>query len=775
MRRSALSSFQPRMDFLAPPSPLDAFFRPKSVAVIGASETPGALGRTFLWNLISSPFGGVVVPVHPSREHVLGVQCVRTLRSINRPVDLAIIACDPGSVSLALQDCLVMGTKAVIVATAADLPAAHLEGARKTGLRILGPDSLGLLSPHGHLNASYAASPMPRAGNVAFLSQSGALCSAVLDWSARQNTGFSAFVSTGQLADVGWGDLLDHFTADAKTRSILVYLESIDEARSFLSAAREASLAKPVLAICPADDPVLDAAFQRCGVLRVERIAELFSMADVLAKQPRPRGPRLHLVTNAGGPAALAAKALPGGIDAIDDLGLAATPEALSGALAAALASPETDGVLAILTPQVNSDPLEAARQVAAQSKGSSKPVLASWMGGPAVEAGRQHLADSGIPVFNFPDTAARAFHYSWLYEDRQRALYETPTLADPLASTADAATVIASARQRQSTTLDDAELAGLFHAYGLEFHPDPPPGFEFYLGSRLDPRFGPYLIVGLGGRLGRVINDHALGLPPLTTTLARRMLEKTLLYQGLAAEGADLAALEQTIVRFGQLIAEQPAISSIDIAPLVLSTDAIYLKTARVRLHAPGKEESRLAIRPYPAQYTRSWTARNGLEFLLRPIRPEDEPLLVGFHEALSDRTVYMRYLQMLKLEQRVSHERLTRICFNDYDRELALVAETEVDGERRVVAVARLARLRQHLEQAEVAVVVADAWQGVGLGSELLRRLVDIGRQEKVKRLWADILADNSKMQRLCESLGFRIHREDLSDSVVTGFLDL
>ena len=207
------------MDFLSTPQPLDVFFRPKSVAVIGATDAPNSIGRTLLWNLISSPFGGVVLPIHPTREHVLGVACHRTLRAVDRPVDLVIIACDRGLVPVAVQDCLVMDAKAMIITSDSEVPVEYIAAARQKKIRILGPDSLGVLNPLTQLNASYAAT-MPKAGSVAFLSQSGALCTAVLDWSARHNVGFSAFVSTGAMADIGWGDLLDHFAADPKTRSI---------------------------------------------------------------------------------------------------------------------------------------------------------------------------------------------------------------------------------------------------------------------------------------------------------------------------------------------------------------------------------------------------------------------------------------------------------------------------------------------------------------------------------------------------------------------------
>jgi acetyltransferase len=306
--------------------------------------------------------------------------------------------------------------------------------------------------------------------------------------------------------------------------------------------------------------------------------------------------------------------------------------------------------------------------------------------------------------------------------------------------------------------------------------------GYELILGSSVDPQFGPVILFGSGGQLVEVYRDRALALPPLNTTLAQRMMEQTKVFTALKGvrgrKPINMAALEALLVRFSQLVVEQRWIAEIDINPLLASPDHLLALDARVVLHGPAVTLDQLpkpAIRPYPFQYVSSWTMKNGNQVTIRPIRPEDEPLMVKFHETLSDRTVYLRYFCSLSLSQRVAHERLLRICFGDYDREMALVAE-RVDpatGERGIIGVGRINRLHGKNE-AEVAVLVADQYQNLGLGNELLRRVVQIAREEKLSQVSAEMMPDNVAMQVIMKRLGFGVRTsEDLTS--VRAFLDL
>jgi acetyltransferase len=879
------------------PQPLDVFFSPENVAVVGATETPGSVGRTILWNLISTPFGGTVFPVNLKRPSVLGIKAYPSVTAVPAEVDLAVIITPAPAIPGVIRDCAAAGVKGAIVISAgfkemgpqgAELERQVLVEARKGGIRVIGPNCLGVMSPPTGLNATFGRG-MARPGSVGFISQSGALCTAVLDWSFRELVGFSAFLSIGAMVDVGWGDLIYYLGDDPRTKSILIYMESIGDARSFLSAAREVALAKPIIVIkagrtaqggkaaashtgsLVGSDDVFDAAFERSGVLRVNDISDLFHMAEVLAKQPPPKGPKLTILTNAGGPAVLATDALitSGGeltelsketfaefntflptswsrnnpVDIIGD----ATPERYAKALNTAAKDPNSDGMLVILTPQDMTDPTQIAEQLKPYASMGGKPVLASWMGGPEVAAGESILNAAGIPTFNYPDTAARMFTHMWHYSANLRSLYETPVLAPATPERTRAEKIIQDARQGGRTILTEFESKQVLAAYGIPIvetrvakteqeavkaageigYPvvlklfsetithktdvggvqlnlkdaaavsaayrriesavkekageghflgvtvQPMiklEGYEIILGSSLDPQFGPVILFGLGGQLVEVFKDRALGLPPLNTTLARRMMEKTKIYKALKGvrgrKAVDLVELEQMMVRFSQLVVEQRWIKEIDINPMLASPDRLVALDARVVVHDLSVREEdlpKLAIMPYPSQYVSPWKMKDGKEVLVRPIRPEDEPLIVKFHETLSERTVYLRYLQALKLSQRVAHERLTRICFNDYDREMALVVETKdaAGSEPKILGVGRLRKIPGS-NDGEFAILVSDQFQGQGLGTELVRRLVEVGRQEKLGKIIGDVLQDNVVMRRVCEKLGFTMTGE-------------
>src|SRR5688572_30100324 len=505
--------------------PLDAIFAPHNVAVIGATETANSVGRTVLWNLISHPFGGTVFPVNPKRPSVLGIKAYPNVGSVPEKVDLAVVVTPAPAVPGIIGECADAGVKGAIVISAGfkelgppgvELERGVLENARRGRIRLIGPNCLGVMNPLTGLNATFAKG-MARPGNVAFISQSGALLTAVLDWSFKEQVGFSAFCSVGSMLDVGWGDLIDYFGNDPRTHAILFYMESIGDARSFLSAAREVALTKPIIVIkagrteaaakaaashtgsLTGSDEVLTAAFRRVGVLRVENISDLFYMAEVLAKQPRPAGPRLTILTNAGGPGVLATDALieaggelaqlaPQTVEAlnkllpphwsrsnpVDILGDAG-PDRYAKALEIAAADPNSDGLLVILTPQDMTDPTqtaEALKPYARAEATAGKPVLASWMGGPDVAAGEAILNRAGIPTFGFPDTAARAFYYMWRYTDSLRGLYETPAshAADgaPALARAEAFELITAARREGRTLLDEVESKRLLAAYDI-------------------------------------------------------------------------------------------------------------------------------------------------------------------------------------------------------------------------------------------------------------------------------------------------------------------
>jgi acetyltransferase len=310
------------------------------------------------------------------------------------------------------------------------------------------------------------------------------------------------------------------------------------------------------------------------------------------------------------------------------------------------------------------------------------------------------------------------------------------------------------------------SEKAGRQHFLGVTVQPMVSrAGLELILGSSIDPQFGPVLLFGAGGKYVEIFKDTVLGLPPLNATLARRLMEGTRVFtalQGVRSQApVNLAALEQLLVRFSTLVAEQPWIAEIDINPLLVSSEGMLALDARVVLHPSDTAEERLprlAIRPYPTRYVTPWKLKNGAEVTIRPIRPEDEPLMVEFHRMLSERSVYLRYFSPLKLDDRVAHERLSRLCFIDYDREMALVVEHREGKTQRpqILGVGRLGKLHG-TNEAEFALTIADQWHGQGLGTQLLKLLVQIGRDEKLERITASILADNREMEHMARKAGF------------------
>ncbi len=505
--------------------PLDAIFAPRSVAVIGATEKPGSVGRAILRNLVSNPFGGTVYPVNPHRPSVLGIKAYPTIGAVPESVDLAVVATPARVVPSVIAECVAAGASGAIIISAgfrevgpegAELERQVLEAAGRGPMRVIGPNCLGVMRPGSGFNATFATQ-IARPGSVGFLSQSGALCTAILDWSLQVNVGFSAFVSIGSMLDVGWGDLIDYLGDDPDTKCIVIYMESIGDARSFLSASREVALAKPIIVIkagrtaaaakaaashtgsLAGSDEVLDAAFRRVGILRVNSISQLFEMAEVLAKQPRPSGPKLAIVTNAGGPGVLATDALiesrgelaeisPTTLEALDafvpaawshgnplDILGDADAQRYARTLEVTARDPGIDGLMVILTPQAMSEPTATAQELCRYARIAGKPVLACWMGGEEVVPGKRILDTAGIPALDYPDNAARIFTTMWRSYYNLQALYEIPHEPSGGEMTADgknarehAKVIVETARARGQNALTEAESKQMLAAYGI-------------------------------------------------------------------------------------------------------------------------------------------------------------------------------------------------------------------------------------------------------------------------------------------------------------------
>jgi len=870
---------------------LDPIFHPESVAVIGASATPGSVGNILIHNLTTNQFNGVIYPVNPRRRAIRGIHCYPSIGDIPEEVDLAVIATPAATVPGVLEQCVQKGVRGAIVISAgfSELGAEGRALEQKIvsithgRMRVIGPNCLGVICPGVGLNASFASST-PRAGHLALLSQSGAICTSILDWAQEVNIGFSNFVSVGSMVDVDFGDLIDYFGEDPHTRSIILYMESIGNVRKFLSAARAVARNKPIVVIksgrheagaraaashtgaMAGSDAVYEAAFRRAGVLRVKTISELFNMAEILATQTMPRGPALAIVTNAGGPGVMATDALmlQGGelaelspethaelnevlppywshnnpIDILGD----ATPERYRKTVEICVRDPNVQGLLVLLTPQAMTDPTETARQLLPFAHLSEKPILASWMGGADVREGRHILNMAGFPTFDSPEEAIQAFLNMVQYKRNQELLYETPEALPEgwSPNSGRVQEIIDTARSQDRTLLTEWEAKEILAAYDIPVVPTVAcrtvkeavaaaerlgypvvlkllsqqithksdvggvqldlrdeaavrqafatiesnlvqrgqqdafdgvtvqpmvrsAGYELIVGSSLDRQFGPVLLFGAGGVMVEVLKDRALGLPPLNRALARRLMEQTLIYKALRGvrgkPPVPLAELEALLVRFGQLIVDFPDIAEVDINPLLASPEQIIALDARVLLTKPDLPEEqrpRLAIMPYPNQYISHFNLADGTEILVRPIRPEDEPLVVEFHAGHSDQTLRWRYLGLVR---HLTRDNLIRLCHLDYDRELALAGVWhDPEGRPHLTGVARY-YLHPETGDAEFALVVGDPWQRRGIGTQLIQRLIAVARERGVRRLVGQVFADNTPMLSLMRKLGFHV----------------
>jgi acetyltransferase len=886
---------------------LEKIFAPKRIAVIGASDDPGSVGYTILKNLIGSGFSGVVYPVNLKRESVMGIAAYPSLKAIPKQVDLAIIATPARTVPDLVEECGQAGVLGVIIISAGfkeigeegrRLEEEILKRARPYGVRIIGPNCLGVIVPQIRLNASFAAS-MPQPGNIALISQSGALCTAILDWSLREGVGFSHFVSIGDMLDVDFGDLIDYFGADPRTRSIILYIESLTNARKFMSAARAFARTKPIVVVksgrspeaaqaaashtgaLAGEDIIYDAAFQRAGIVRVEEIADLFNCAEILAKQRNPKGPNLAIITNAGGPGVMATDALlkyggklaPLAPETLEELDKAlppywshgnpidilgdASPERYARALEIVLKDKGVDGVLVILTPQAMTDPTGVARQVIHVSKEAPKPVLAAWMGGESVEEGIELLNRMGVPTYSTPEQAAKTFSYMYSYTHNLELLYETPKdirvdfqldrrrvkeifdmimmegqelLSEPVSKSlletygipvakpyparspeeavalaerigypvvlkllspqishkSDVGGVLLDLHSPEAVRrgfqeiverVKQAEPLAQIEGVTVQKMIKAENAYEVILGAKKDPTFGAVILFGMGGIAAEVFQDRAVGLPPLNERLAQRLIESIKGYKVLKGfrgrPAVDLDLLKEILIRFSYLVVDYPEIKEMDINPLLIGPEGAWALDARVVVDKAAltqgvKPYSHLAIRPYPEELVRQARLKDGTPLILRPIKPEDEPLWHEMLSTFSQATIRFRFFSQIG---EITHEFATRYCFIDYEREVAIVAELEEAGRRRLIGVGRLTS-GPDLEEAELAVVVGDPWQGRGAGTLLTDYCLEIARARGLKRIIAEMLPDNVVIIEMLRRRGFALERVE---DVVRGVLPL
>jgi len=886
---------------------LNNIFNPQRIALIGVTTNPNSVSGKVLINLVSGGFRGVVYPVNPDHEAVMGIPCYSAIQTLPRIPDLAIICTPAEKVPSVIKECGDFGIRGIIIMSAGFKEIGEegrkLEEQIKVeirnfeGMRVIGPNCLGIIVPGLKLNASFAAD-MPRPGNIAFISQSGALCTSVLDWALDGKIGFSQFVSIGNSLDVEFGDLIDYFGEDENTHCIILYIESIRNPRKFMTAARAFARKKPIIVYkagrfpesaqvaashtgaMASEDAVYDAAFQRAGLARVYEIGDIFSVAELIGRSRFPQGPRLGIVTNAGGPGVMATDALiaaNGQLSELSEETIArlnenlpeywshgnpvdvlgdARAKRIAKATQIVLDDTGVDAVLVILTPQAMTNPNATAKEISALVPGTAKPILAAWLGGQSMHEADDILVENGIPSYKTPEQAIRAFMTMVAYNRNLKTLYETPkdipvdftldrqqlrdafdrmvgaddkilsedtsksilenfgisTTKPFLAVNADQAAEI-SARISYPVVLKilspdithKSDVGGVQLNLGtekmvraaferiMESVKTKMPGarvdgvtvqkmvsskdaVEMILGIKKDSVFGTVLMVGMGGLTAELIGDKALGFPPLNERLARHMIESLKIYPLLkgyrGAPPKNIDKLIQVLIRLSYLAADYPEIVELDINPLLVTPDEVVALDARIVVDPENKlckddPYSHLALHPYPEKYVKSTVLQDGTEVLLRPIKPEDEPLWLEMLGSCSKESLYSRFRYFFHWE---THEVATRYCYIDYDREIAIVAEIVENGQRKLIGVGRLVADPDH-ETVEYAILIADAWQQKDLGNIITDFCLEVAEGGKLKKMVAQTTTDNKRMISVFQKRGFdvKINNQDSTVDVM------
>lgn len=878
---------------------LTPLFEPQSIAIIGASETPGSVGATLVSNVIDGGFKGKLFFVNPRHDTVFGQKAYDNVERIPQRLDLAVICTKAETVPGIVDACGRAGTRHAIVISGgfaelgtrgASLLRTLLDSARRHKLRLLGPNCLGLMRPGSGINATFAhGSANP--GTIGLISQSGALCTAILDWALPNGVGFSNVVSLGAESDIDFGEVLDYMVADPRTENIFLYIEGIKNARRFMSALRAAARCKPVLlikvgrhpagrqaalshtgALVGADD-VFDAALRRAGVVRLGNVGQMYAAAQALFSHFRPRGNRLMIVTNGGGPGVMAAdhaadigiplatvsEGLKAQLDAalpptwsqanpIDIVG-DADPARYAAAIAACLNDEQVDGVMAILTPQAMTDPTQAARSVIEVAKKTDKPLVTCWMGEEQVREARLLFKGAGIPTFRTPEPAVELFsHISNYYRNQQLLMQAPASIADhipprlesarlvietalsegrkqlnemeskallaafriPIAQTvvarsASEAMVLAeeiglpvvmkvdspqithksdsggvrlnlnslsAVRDAYNAILEEVKKKrpeAIVHGIAIEPMIQKANGRELVVGMVHDQVFGPTIIFGPGGSgIEAGSTERAVALPPLNRFLVADMLATTRVSARLGKfrnmPPVSMDALEAVLLRVSEMVCELPWIREMDINPLIVDENGAVAVDARIaieNLPLTAGRYDHMAIHPYPSHLISTYQTADGHEVTIRPIRPEDGDMEQDFVKRLSPETKYYRFMNTLRELSPAQVVRLTQI---DYDREMAFVALTEIDGHEVEVGVARYAT-NPDGESCEFAIVVADDWKGKGLARRLMGVIIDTARSRGIKYMNGDFLSENRRMIQFVTSLGFTLttHPED------------
>jgi acetyltransferase len=884
---------------------LDKLFNPDSIAVIGASDRVHSVGRLVFENIVNGKYQGKLFPVNLKHSQIRGQKAYSSIDKIGQNIDLAIITTPAQTVLKIIMQCGKKGVKAALIISAGfsetgekgqELEKKIQQIAKQYGIRLIGPNCLGVIRPSLNLNATFDNNDaLP--GTIAFISQSGAIVASVLDWAFSKKIGFSTIVSLGNARDIDFGEILDFLALDKETNCILLYIEGIRNARQFMSGLRAASRMKPVIVVkggrytqgiraahshtgaLVGDDDVFDTALRRAGAVRVMTIEQLFSAVNVFANSKRTQGNKLAIITNGGGAGVLAAdravelnlcfpklsdktftalnRVLPqtwshqNPIDIIGD----ATPERYHDVIKICSKDENIDGLLIILSPVAMTDPLSIAKQVIFDAKNNTKPMIFCWMGGHNVQSSKNLFTKHQIPYFETPEEAVEAFSFLAEYQRNQKLLQQVPT-SSTFSSKPDiskANLILNTALAENRTLLTTIESKAILNAFGIATtntvaadsaqaalktakaiqlplvmkinspdishkqdvngvklgivdlktvsrlfnqmiadanHYQPkakilgvtiepmlqnPNNRELMIGVIQDKVFGPVISLGMGGSLVEIIHDRAIALPPLNSMIIKQLIARTRLAKllGLFRNKAEInqTILIETLLKVSEMVCELPCIQEMDINPLIINDKEAVVVDARFIISNAKKSiiaYSHMAICPYPIHLISTWVLNDGTEVIIRPIRPEDAQLEQIFIHRLSAQSRYFRFMGQM---QELSLNMLIRFTQIDYDREMALVA-TLKDGSTEVIIGITRYITNPDFQSCEFALVIADAWQGKGLGYHLMVKLIEVAKENHLKLMTGTIFSSNLKMLNLVKKLGFsiKVQKDDTQSKIAS-----
>lgn len=872
---------------------LDKLFNPDSIAIVGASNRSHSVGKLLFANILNGKFAGQFFPVNLKHSQVQGHTAYSSLKEIKQNIDFVIITTPAQAVPEILIQCGEKKVKFVLIISAGfsetgeqgqQLEKTIQKIAQQYDIRLIGPNCLGIIRPSINLNATFDNNnALP--GKIAFVSQSGAIIAAVLDWAFNKKIGFSTIVSLGNASDLDFGEILDFLALDKETDSILLYIEGIHNSRKFMSGLRAASRMKPVIVVkggryeqgvraarshtgaLIGNDDVFDAALRRAGAVRVMTIEQLFSAVNIFSSTMRTEGNKLAIITNGGGAGVLAAdraaelnvcfpklsektimelnQVLPitwshqNPIDIIGD----ATPKRYHDVINICSKDENINGLLIILIPVAMTEPLSVAKQIISDVKKSKKPILICWMGGYNVQSSKKLFAKHQIPYFETPEEAVEAFFYLVEYQRNQQLLQQVPTCSifhsNPDMNKVNL--ILKAAQSEKRSILTMVESKEILNAFGIATtqtiiahsvkealiasesvqlpivmkihspdishkqdvngvkvgitdlktvgaifnqliadakHYQPTAKIlgvtiehmlenrnnrELMIGVIYDKVFGPVISLGMGGSLVEIIRDRAIALPPLNPTIIKQLIAKTRLAKLLEPfrnkDQINQDILIKLLLQISEMICELPHIQEMDINPLIINDKEAVVVDARIVLNHDAQTSNtpyaHMAICPYPNYLISVCQLKNGKNITLRPIRPEDAKLEQDFIRLLSPQSKYFRFMGHL---QELSLNMLIRFTQIDYDREMALVATFEEQSKESIVGIARYIT-NPDFQTCEFAIVIADAWQGQGLGYQLMTHLIEVARARGLKLMSGNIFSFNTAMLNLVKNLGFSI----------------